>query len=51
MEENIGAANVKLSKEEEKEIRTACENAEIAGARYPEAFCSVLFGDSAPKKN
>ena len=51
LEENVGAAQIKLSKEEEKEIRTACENANIVGERYPEAFSSVLFGDSAPKKN
>jgi aryl-alcohol dehydrogenase-like predicted oxidoreductase len=51
LEENAGAAKVKLSKEEEKEIRTACENANIVGGRYPEAFSDLLFPDSAPKKN
>ncbi len=51
LEENAGAAKVKLSEEEEKEIRTACENANIVGGRYPEAFSDLLFADSAPKKN
>jgi aryl-alcohol dehydrogenase-like predicted oxidoreductase len=51
LEENVGAAQVKLTKEEEKEIRTTCEKADVVGGRYPEAFSSVLFGDSAPKKN
>jgi aryl-alcohol dehydrogenase-like predicted oxidoreductase len=51
LEENVAAAQIKLSKEEEKEIRTACEQADISGGRYPEATSSLLFADSAPKKN
>ena len=51
LEENVAAAQVQLSKEEEKEIRTACEKADIAGGRYLEAVKSILFSDSAPKKN
>jgi aryl-alcohol dehydrogenase-like predicted oxidoreductase len=51
LEENVAAAQVKLTKEEEKEIRTACEKADVVGGRYPEAFSSLLFADSAPKKN
>ena len=50
LEENVGAVNVKLSKEEVQEIRNACEKANVAGGRYPEAFSSALFGNSAPKK-
>ncbi|CAF1246661.1 unnamed protein product [Adineta steineri] len=50
LEENVGAAGVKLSKEEEQEIRQACENADIAGGRYAEAVDSLLYGDSAPKR-
>ncbi|CAF1021397.1 unnamed protein product [Adineta steineri] len=50
LEENVGAAGVKLSKEEEQEIRKACENADIAGGRYAEAVDSLLYGDSAPKR-
>jgi len=51
LEENVAAAQIKLNKEEEKEIRTACEQAHISGGRYPEATSALLFGDSAPKKN
>ena len=50
LEENVGALNVKLSKEEVKEIRNACEKANIVGGRYPEMLSSTLYGDSAPKK-
>ncbi len=51
LEENVAAAEIKLSKEEEEEIRKACEKADIVGGRYPEARSGFLFGDSAPKKN
>ncbi|CAF0846460.1 unnamed protein product [Adineta ricciae] len=51
LEENVASAQIELSKDEEKEIRAACEKADVVGGRYPEAFSSVLFGDSAPKKN
>ena len=51
LEENVGAAQVKLSSEEVKEIREVCENADVAGERYPEFVLSTLFSDSAPKKN
>jgi aryl-alcohol dehydrogenase-like predicted oxidoreductase len=51
LEENVAAAQIKLSKEEEKEIRAACDNAQVVGERYPELFSSLSFGDSAPKKN
>ncbi|CAF3756087.1 unnamed protein product [Rotaria sp. Silwood1] len=51
LEENVGAAQIKLSKEEIKEIREACEKADVAGERYPEFACASLFSDSAPKKN
>ena len=51
LEENVVASQVKLTKEEEKEIRNACEKANIVGGRYPEALNNLLFADSAPKKN
>jgi aryl-alcohol dehydrogenase-like predicted oxidoreductase len=51
LEENIGAIQIKLTNEEEKEIRTACEQADVVGERYPEASKFLLFADSAPKKN
>lgn len=50
LEENVGATHVKLTPEEIHEIRTACENANIVGERYPPAVASLLFADSAPKK-
>jgi aryl-alcohol dehydrogenase-like predicted oxidoreductase len=50
LEENAGAAQIKLSKEEIQEIRQACEKADVGGGRYPEAVAGSLFGDSAPKK-
>ncbi len=51
LEENVGAAQIQLTKDEEKEIRKACEEADVVGERYPQASISLIFGDSAPKKN
>jgi aryl-alcohol dehydrogenase-like predicted oxidoreductase len=48
IEENVGALKIKLSKEDEQEIRKACEEAESAGGRYPEAFATSLFADTPP---
>jgi aryl-alcohol dehydrogenase-like predicted oxidoreductase len=48
IEENVGALKIKLSKEDEAEIRKACEEAESAGGRYPEAFATSLFADTPP---
>ncbi|CZT20915.1 probable aldo-keto reductase (AKR13), puatative [Ramularia collo-cygni] len=48
LEENIASLKVKLSKEEEQEIRSACERAEPAGDRYPESFASSLFQSTPP---
>lgn len=50
LEENLGALKIKLTSEEEKEIRQACENAEVSGGRYPEAFAKSLFADTPPLK-
>ena len=36
MEENVAAMKVKLTEAEVKEIRDACEKADMAGGRYPE---------------
>jgi aryl-alcohol dehydrogenase-like predicted oxidoreductase len=44
--ENLGALDIKLSDEEEREIRQACENAEPQGARYPDAFMQYSFADT-----
>ena len=51
LEENVAAAQVKLSKEEIQEIRVFCEKADVAGGRTAQAHVSLNFGDSAPKKN
>ena len=51
LEENTAAIQTHLSEAEAKEIRNACENANIVGERYPEASASFLFGNSAPKKS
>lgn len=48
LEENIASLNIKLSKEEEQEIRKACEAAEPAGGRYPEAFAAYCFASTPP---
>ncbi|KAK5127660.1 hypothetical protein LTR85_007001 [Meristemomyces frigidus] len=48
LEENLGAMHIKLSKEEEQEIRKACEAAGVHGGRYPEAFATALFADTPP---
>ncbi|CAF0798099.1 unnamed protein product [Adineta ricciae] len=50
LEENVGAAQVKLTTDEINEIRTACNAADVAGGRAPEQFSLNTFGDSAPKK-
>jgi hypothetical protein len=46
VKENLASLNIKLSKEEEQEIRKACEEAEIHGERYPEQMLSTLFADT-----
>lgn len=48
VEENLGALKITLTEEENVEIRKACEAAEVAGARYPEAFSKALFADTPP---
>ncbi|KAL8807689.1 MAG: hypothetical protein Q9223_004250 [Gallowayella weberi] len=48
LEENLGALDVKLSREEAAEIRKAVEGAEVHGIRYPEAMAGALFADTPP---
>lgn len=48
LEENLGALEVKLSAEEEGEIRKVLEKTTVAGDRYPTQWLSGLFADSAP---
>ncbi|MCJ1355624.1 MAG: hypothetical protein MMC33_005616 [Icmadophila ericetorum] len=46
LEENFGALKVKLTEEEIKDIRTAVENAEVHGSRYPAAMMGLCFADT-----
>ena len=46
LEENMGALEVKLTKEEEQEMREVVDKAEVHGTRYPESFMSRLFADT-----
>lgn len=46
LEENLDAFKVELTKDEEQEIRELVENAEVHGARYPEAMMGSLFADT-----
>ncbi|KAL8849951.1 MAG: hypothetical protein Q9221_005057 [Calogaya cf. arnoldii] len=48
LEENMGALDVVISDEEDKEIRKAVEGAEVHGIRYPPAMSSALFSDTPP---
>jgi aryl-alcohol dehydrogenase-like predicted oxidoreductase len=48
LEENIGSMEVKLTEEENKAIRKYCEEADVAGERYPAAFSTWLFSDTPP---
>lgn len=51
LEENVGALDVKLSDEEDKEIRQAVQGAEVHGLRYPAAMAATLFADTPPLKD
>ena len=46
LEENLGALEVKLTGEEEQEIRKVVDGAEVHGTRYPEVFMSRLFANT-----
>lgn len=49
LKENLGALDVKLSKEEEAEIRKMVEGAEVVGGRYPAHIAKMkhfMFGDT-----
>lgn len=46
LEENLGALRVLLSREEEREIRTAIEKVEVGGSRYPKGMEGSLFGNT-----
>jgi len=46
LEENLGALDIKLSKEELAEVRKEIESAEVHGTRYPQAMVARLFSDT-----
>ncbi|KAF2692170.1 aldo/keto reductase-like protein [Lentithecium fluviatile CBS 122367] len=48
VKENLESVKVTLSKEEEQEIRRACEAAEVSGDRYDEKFMSACYADTPP---
>ena len=48
--ENLDSLKIELTKEEEAEIRKACEEAEVSGDRYAGVMNTVLFMDTPPLK-
>jgi len=46
VKENLGALDVKLSKEEEAEIRKAVDDAETHGERYGAGIMDYCFADT-----
>jgi aryl-alcohol dehydrogenase-like predicted oxidoreductase len=48
LKENLGAFDVSLSAQEEKEIREMVEAADVSGGRYPEAFMQYCYADTPP---
>lgn len=48
LEDNMGALNVKLTAQEDKEIKDAVEAAETHGDRYPALMQKVCFMDTPP---
>ena len=44
----MASLEVKISKEENDEIRTAISNATVAGGRYPDFNTNSLFADTVP---
>jgi len=46
LEENLGALEIKLTPEENQEMRKMIESAEVHGTRYPEDFMFTLFADT-----
>ena len=48
--ENLGALDIKLTKEEKKELDEAVSSAEVHGSRYPEAMTKSLYADTPELK-
>ena len=49
-DENMGSLQIKLTSEEEQEIRQKVEAAEITGGRYPQHMMGYLYADTVPLK-
>ena len=50
MKENLGGLEVEVTEEEDKAIRKACEECEVAGGRYPEAMSKMQHGETPELK-
>jgi hypothetical protein len=50
-DENMGSLDIKLTKEEEAEIRQKVEATEITGDRYPKYMMGHLYVDTVPLKS
>ena len=48
LEENLGALDVPLTQEEDREVREAIERCEVHGDRYPGEFNKICFMDTPP---
>ncbi|XP_014550783.1 hypothetical protein COCVIDRAFT_42776 [Bipolaris victoriae FI3] len=48
LEENVGSLKVQLTEEEKKDVRKACDEAEVVGTRYPEFFMQTCYADTPP---
>jgi len=46
IEKSGGSLKVELTEDDEAEIKRACQEAEPAGARYPESFASALYDET-----
>jgi aryl-alcohol dehydrogenase-like predicted oxidoreductase len=51
LEENWGALEVKLTDEDEAEIRKFVETAEIAGGRYLDSMTALTYGDTVEESS
>lgn len=49
-DENMASLKVKISKDEESQIRKLIQKADVHGERYPAAFAKALFVDTVPLK-
>ena len=50
LKENLGSLDVKLSKEEEQQIRKASEEADVQGERYTPQLMAQCYADTPALK-